>query len=160
MRAVVQRVMRSAVYIVEDGDLHEAGRIGPGLTVLIGVAVGDTEGDAERLAQKIATLRIFPDDEGKLNRDVHEARGAILAVSQFTLLADTRKGRRPSFVGAASPEQGEALYNRVVARLRESGLTVETGRFRTHMHVEILNDGPVTIILDTADWAPAVRRGV
>jgi D-tyrosyl-tRNA(Tyr) deacylase len=97
-------------------------------------------------------LRIFPDDEGKLNRDVREARGEILAISQFTLLADVRKGRRPSFVGAAPPEQGELLYDAVVRDLRQAGLTVRTGRFGAHMHVEILNDGPVTIILDTAEW--------
>ncbi len=153
MRAVVQRVTRSSVGMVEDGEEHEVGRIGHGLTVLLGVASGDTESEAERLARKIATLRIFPDEDGKLNLDVREAGGAVLAVSQFTLLADTRKGRRPSFIGAASPELGEKLYESVVARLRADGLAVQTGRFRTHMRVEILNDGPVTIILDTDDWA-------
>jgi len=161
VRAVVQRVARAAVSVVEgdvEGDKErEVGRIDRGLTVLIGVAAQDGEAEAERLAQKITTLRIFPDEDGKLNLDVGEAGGAILAVSQFTLLADTRKGRRPSFIGAASPELGEQLYESVVRRLRGAGLTVHTGRFRTHMHVEILNDGPVTIILDTDDWAGSPR---
>jgi D-aminoacyl-tRNA deacylase len=152
MRAVVQRVARSAVSVVEGDDEREVGHIGSGLTVLIGVAAEDTEAQARRLAEKIAGLRIFPDDEGKLNRDVREAGGEILAISQFTLLADTRKGRRPSFVGAAPPEHGELLYDAVVRHLRQGGLTVRTGRFGAHMHVEILNDGPVTIILDTAEW--------
>ena len=152
MRAVVQRVARSAVSVVEGDDEREAGRIGFGLTVLIGVAAGDTQAEARRLAEKIAGLRIFPDDEGKLNRDVREAGGEILAISQFTLLADARKGRRPSFAGAAPPEQGEPLYDAVVQHLRHTGLTVRTGRFGAHMHVEIVNDGPVTIILDTAEW--------
>ena len=152
MRAVVQRVARSAVSDVEGDDEREVGRIGPGLAVLIGVAAGDTEAEARRLAEKIAGLRIFPDDEGKLNRDVREAGGEILAVSQFTLLGDARKGRRPSFVGAAPPEQGEILYDVVIRYLRQGGLPVRTGRFGAHMHVEILNDGPVTIILDTAEW--------
>jgi len=157
LRAVVQRVARSAVSVVEDGEEREVGRIDRGLTVLIGVAAGDGDAEVERLAQKIATLRIFPDGDGKLNLDVSEAGGAILAVSQFTLLADTRKGRRPSFVGAASPELGERLYESVVSRLRGAGLSVQTGRFRTHMHVAILNDGPVTIILDTDDWGGSSR---
>jgi D-tyrosyl-tRNA(Tyr) deacylase len=157
---VVQRVARSAVSVIEGGEEREVGRIDHGLTALIGVAAGDTESEAERLARKIATLRIFPDGDGKLNLDVREAGGAVLAVSQFTLLADTRKGRRPSFIGAASPELGEQLYESVVRRLRDDGLTVHTGRFRTHMRVDILNDGPVTIILDTAEWAGADRRQV
>lgn len=151
MRAVIQRVARSAVSVVEDGEEREIARIGAGLTVLIGVAAGDTEAEARRLADKIAGLRIFPDDDGKLNRDVREAGGEILAISQFTLLGDARKGRRPSFVGAARPELGQPLYDLVVAGLREAGLTVRTGRFGAHMHVEILNDGPVTIIYDTAE---------
>lgn len=153
MRAVVQRVTRSAVSVAEGDREREVGRIGRGLTVLIGVAATDTAAEAARIADKIAGLRIFPDEEGKLNRDVREAGGAILAISQFTLLADTRKGRRPSFIAAARPEQGEALYEAAVARLRDAGLEVQTGRFGTHMRVEILNDGPVTIILDTAEWA-------
>lgn len=152
MKAVVQRVARSAVSVVEEGQEQEIARIGAGLTVLIGVAQGDTEADAERLAAKIVTLRIFPDADGKLNRDVREAGGSILAISQFTLLADTRKGRRPSFVAAARPEHGSRLYDAVVDALRATGLSVQTGAFGAHMHVEILNDGPVTIILDTDEW--------
>ncbi len=159
MKAVVQRVARSAVSVVEGDEEHEVGRIGHGLVALIGVAAGDSASEAERLARKIATLRIFPDEDGKLNLDVREAGGAVLAVSQFTLLADTRKGRRPSFVSAASPDVGEQLYDSLVAHLRAAGLTVHTGRFRTHMRVELLNDGPVTIILDTDDWiAPTQQR--
>jgi D-aminoacyl-tRNA deacylase len=152
MRAVIQRVARSSVSVIDDGATREVGRIGTGLTVLIGVAAGDTAAEARRLAEKIAGLRIFPDAAGKLNRDVREAGGAILAISQFTLLADTRKGRRPSFVGAAPAEIGAPLYEAVVAHLRDAGLTVHTGVFGAHMHVEILNDGPVTIVLDTAEW--------
>lgn len=151
MRAVIQRVARSAVSVVEGGEEQEIARIGPGLTVLIGVAAGDTADEATRLAGKIAGLRIFPDDDGKLNRDVREAGGEILAISQFTLLGDARKGRRPSFIAAARPELGQPLYEAVVITLREAGLTVHTGRFGAHMHVEILNDGPVTIIYDTAE---------
>ncbi len=153
MRAVVQRVIRSAVSVVEgdDGREREIGRIGCGLTVLIGVAVGDGEAEATRLAAKIAGLRIFPDEGGRLNRNVREAGGEILAISQVTLLADTRKGCRPSFTEAARPEEGEPLYELVVARLRAAGLTVHTGRFGAHMRVEIVNDGPVTIVLDTVE---------
>lgn len=149
MRAVIQRVTRAAVSVVEEDGEREVGRIGLGLAVLIGVAATDTEAEAEQIAAKIAALRIFPDDEGKLNRDVREVGGAVLAISQFTLLAETRKGRRPSFIAAARPEQGQALYEAAIARLRAAGLPVQTGRFGAYMHVEILNDGPVTIILDT-----------
>lgn len=152
MRAVIQRVARSAVSVVEGDEARELARIGTGLTVLIGVADTDTDAEARRLAEKIAVLRIFADDEGKLNRDVREAGGEILAISQFTLIADVRKGRRPSFIHAARPELGEPLYEAVVAHLRAAGLTVRTGRFGADMHVEILNDGPVTIILDTTEW--------
>ena len=139
MRAVVQRVARSAVSVVEGDDERATARIGPGLTVLIGVAAGDTQAEAQRLAEKIAGLRIFPDDEGKLNRDVREAGGEILASSQFTLLADARKGRRPSFVGAAPPEQDELLYDAVVRHLRHAGLVVRTGRFGEHMQGMVTN---------------------
>ena len=150
MRAVVQRVASSSVSIVEDSAERELGRIGVGLAVLIGVAATDTEHDAHRLAEKIVGLRIFPDSDGKLNLDVREARGELMVISQFTLLADTRKGRRPSFIDAARPELGEPLYETVVSRLRAHGLTVRTGQFGSYMRVSILNDGPVTIILDTA----------
>lgn len=160
MRAVVQRVARAAVSVVDGDEEREVGRIDRGVVALLGVADGDTEMEAERMARKIATLRIFPDAGGKLNLDVGEAGGAALLVSQFTLLADTRKGRRPSFIDAASPELGERLYESVVTCLRDTGLTVQTGLFRTHMRVDILNDGPVTIILDTQDWiGPGVGQG-
>jgi D-tyrosyl-tRNA(Tyr) deacylase len=125
------------------------GAIGPGLAVLLGVAAGDGPRDAQWIADKIAHLRIFDDEAGKLNRSVKETGGAILVVSQFTLYADTSGGRRPSFVRAARPEQAEPLHDAVVAALRAHGLTVATGQFGALMLVEILNDGPVTIIVET-----------
>jgi len=127
----------------------EVGRIGPGLCVLVGVARDDAEADAVALAGKVVPLRIFEDGEGKMNRDVLEAGGSILAVSQFTLLGDARKGRRPSFTDAMEPEQANALFERFVAECRSRRVTVETGRFRTHMKVSLENDGPVTLLLDT-----------
>jgi D-tyrosyl-tRNA(Tyr) deacylase len=151
MRAVIQRVARSSVSVVDGDQIREVAHIAHGLTVLIGVATTDTLAEARRLADKIAGLRIFDDAEGKLNLDVRDVGGEILAISQFTLLADARKGRRPSFIGAARPELGEPLYEAVVSFLRDTGLTVYTGRFGAHMHVDILNYGPVTIILDTAE---------
>ncbi|HZS87954.1 MAG TPA: D-aminoacyl-tRNA deacylase [Chloroflexota bacterium] len=155
MKAVIQRVARSSVSVVEGDEVREISRIGHGLTVLIGVATTDTPAEARRLADKIAGLRIFDDAEGKLNLDVREVGGEVLAISQFTLLADARKGRRPSFIRAARPEAGEPLYEAVVSYLRAAGLTVRTGRFGAHMHVDILNDGPVTILLDTAELGGA-----
>jgi D-tyrosyl-tRNA(Tyr) deacylase len=157
MRAVIQRVARSSVSVVDGDEVRELARIGHGLTVLIGVAATDTAAEARRLADKIAGLRIFDDAEGKLNLDVRQVGGEVLAISQFTLLADARKGRRPSFIAAARPEQGEPLYEAVVSALREAGLTVQTGRFGAHMHVDILNDGPVTIVLDTAELGGAIE---
>ncbi len=145
MRAVVQRVARAAVRV---GD-ETVGAIGPGLVVLLGVARDDGREQVEALAQKIAHLRIFDDEVGKLNRSVIDAGGSVLVVSQFTLYGDTSRGRRPSFVHAAPPEQAEPLCDHFAARLRERGLHVATGRFRAMMLVEIHNDGPVTIILDT-----------
>ena len=147
MRAVVQRVTRAAVSV--EGD--EIGAIGRGFVVLIGVAVGDTERDADALARKIAGLRIFDDAGGGMNLDLASVGGAVLAVSQFTLLADVRKGRRPSFVGAARGEQAETLYEGVVSALRATGLPVETGRFGADMAVELVNDGPVTMLIDTRE---------
>lgn len=152
MRAVIQRVARSTVSIVVGSEVREVARIGLGLTVLIGVAAGDGEAEARKLAEKIAGLRIFDDADGKLNLDVRDVGGEILAISQFTLLADARKGRRPSFIAAARPEIGEPLYESVVEHLRRTGVSVRTGAFGAHMHVDILNDGPVTIILDTDEW--------
>jgi D-tyrosyl-tRNA(Tyr) deacylase len=150
VKALLQRVERAALYLAEeDGSHHEHARIGYGLVVLVGVAEGDTEAQALRLADKTAGLRIFGDEAGKLNRDAREAGAALLVVSQFTLLADSRKGRRPSFVRAARPREGQRLFERYAAALRESGLPVQTGAFGAHMLVEIHNDGPVTIMLDT-----------
>ncbi|MBI4188519.1 MAG: D-tyrosyl-tRNA(Tyr) deacylase [Chloroflexi bacterium] len=147
MKALLQRVIGASVSVADD----VVGRIGRGLVVFVGVAGGDTERDADYLAQKTVGLRIFADEAGKFNLSAIEVKGEILAVSQFTLLADTRKGRRPSFTEAAPPEQAEALFERFVLQARASGLKVETGRFQQHMLVEIYNDGPVTILLDSRE---------
>jgi D-tyrosyl-tRNA(Tyr) deacylase len=145
MRAVVQRVSRAGVTV--DGE--PVGAVGRGLLVLLGVAPGDTESEARWLADKIVGLRIFPDDEGKMNRDVAEISGGVLVVSQFTLYGDCRKGRRPSFVGAAAPELAEPLYETFVAAVRAHGLPAATGRFGAMMQVELINDGPVTLLVET-----------
>ncbi len=147
MRALLQRVTSGAVRV--EGET--IGAIGAGLVILIGVGDGDGDGEAEFLAKKIAGLRIFGDAEGRFNLSLLDNGGAALVVSQFTLYADARKGRRPSFVHAAPPEQAEALVARFVEALRETGVVVATGQFRSHMAVEIHNDGPVTLWLDTAD---------
>ncbi len=147
MKALIQRVTRASVSV--EGE--KMGEIGTGLAVLVGVALGDSTKDAQYLAQKAIGLRIFSDSNGKFNLSVMDVGGSILAVSQFTLLADSRKGRRPSFTNAAPPDQAENLFNLFVDECRRSGLKVETGRFQTHMLVEIHNDGPVTIMLDTRD---------
>jgi D-tyrosyl-tRNA(Tyr) deacylase len=147
MRAVVQRVSRARVTV----DAEETGAIGPGLLVLVGVADGDGPADVDALADKILGLRIFADDEGRMNRDVVDAAGGILVVSQFTLLADARKGRRPSFVGAAAPEVAEPLVAAVVERIAAADVPVATGRFGARMMVELVNDGPVTIVLEVRD---------
>lgn len=150
MRAVVQRVSRARVTVLDaDGSWRETGAVGPGLCVLLGVAEGDDEDDARWMAEKLAGLRIFEDDEGRMNRDVRELGGGVLAVSQFTLLGDVRKGKRPSFTGAMAPEPAKALYARTCERIREQGLSVAEGEFRATMRVEIVNDGPVTILLDS-----------
>jgi len=145
MKAVVQRVTSARVTVA--GEV--VGSIGPGLVILLGVANGDTEKDADFLARKIVGLRIMADDAGKFNLSALDKHSELLAVSQFTLLADTRRGRRPSFVDAAPPAEAERLFGRFVSALRQSGLKVETGRFQAMMLVEINNDGPVTIILDS-----------
>jgi D-tyrosyl-tRNA(Tyr) deacylase len=146
VKALLQRVSRASVSI--DGE--EVGRIGRGLVVFLGVASGDTEEDAQYLAQKVAHLRIFADEEGKFNLSALEVNAELLLVSQFTLLADTRKGRRPSFIEAAPPAEAEALFNYFVEQMRATGLRVATGRFQAYMQVEIHNDGPVTIMLDSS----------
>ncbi len=147
MKALLQRVSRASVSVA--GEV--VGRIGQGLVVFVGVASEDTEKDAHYLAQKTANLRIFPDDEGRFNLSALDIKGELLVISQFTLLADTKKGRRPSFVGAAPPVQAEALFERFVEESRATGLKVETGRFQQYMQVEIHNDGPVTILLDSRE---------
>ena len=144
MRMVVQRVTRASVTV--DGEV--TGKIGKGYMVLVGAEVGDTEADARLCADKLAGLRVFVDDEDKMNRSVLDVGGEILLVSQFTLLGDARHGRRPSFIAAARPEVAEPLLETMKAMLEEKGLHVETGRFRAHMDVELVNDGPVTILLD------------
>ena len=145
MRAVVQRVREARVTI--DGAV--VGAIDRGLCVLLGVATTDTAADADRLCQKITGLRIFEDDEGRMNKAVDEIGGALLVVSQFTLHGDVRKGRRPSFQNAAPAEQARSLYEHFVARLRPSGLPVATGVFRAMMDVALVNEGPVTLLLDS-----------
>ncbi|HYW52855.1 MAG TPA: D-aminoacyl-tRNA deacylase [Dongiaceae bacterium] len=145
MRAVIQRVSRASVTV----DGRVAGAIERGLLALVGVAVDDADADADALAQKIAGLRVFDDRAGAMNLALADVHGAVLVVSQFTLLGDVRKGRRPSFITAARGELAERLYERVASRLRESGLHVATGIFGADMAVELVNDGPVTILLDT-----------
>ena len=145
MKVLLQRVTGASVSI--DGE--EVGRIGPGLVVFVGVANADTEKDVQYLVQKLAGLRIFADEEGRFNLSALDIKGELLMVSQFTLLADTRKGRRPSFTEAAPPAQAEEIFERFVEQARATGLRVETGRFQQSMQVEIHNDGPVTILLDS-----------
>jgi D-tyrosyl-tRNA(Tyr) deacylase len=145
LRAVVQRVTRASVAV--KGEL--VAEIGPGLVVLIGVGSGDTEADAAYLTEKIANLRIFEDREGKMNLSLLDTNGSVLAISQFTLYGDCRKGRRPSFSEAAVPELAKELYEIVVNKLEQYGLHVATGCFGEHMVVEIINDGPVTLLLDS-----------
>lgn len=145
MRAVIQRCNFGKV--ISEGT--ETGSIGKGLTVLLGVKKGDTEIDAKYIADKLLHLRIFEDENDKLNLSVQDVGGSLLIVSQFTLYGDCRHGRRPSFTQAEAPEAADVLYEKVVALCREAGMTVETGKFRTHMQVALENDGPVTILLDS-----------
>jgi D-tyrosyl-tRNA(Tyr) deacylase len=144
MRAVVQRVTQASVTV----EGRVVGAIQRGLAILVGMRAGDTEAEAQWMASKIATLRIFDDDEGKLNRSVQDVEGSILVVSQFTLYADARKGRRPSYIEAAPLDVAEPLICRLVELLEAKGIPVQTGVFRAHMLVEIHNDGPVTILLE------------
>jgi D-aminoacyl-tRNA deacylase len=145
MRAVVQRVKRAEVRV----GAEVVGRIGNGLVVLVGVGKGDTEASGTTLAETIANLRIFDDDQGRMNRSLLETAGQVLCVSQFTLYGDCRKGRRPSYDQAASPDRAVLLYENFVQALRTLGLRTETGRFRAMMDVELINDGPVTLLLDS-----------
>ena len=153
MRVVLQRVSRASVRV--DGEI--VGKIGHGALILAGVRDGDTEDDVSYLAGKIHNLRIFADGDKHFESSVTETDGSVLVVSQFTLYADTRKGRRPSFIGAAQPVEAERLYELLVTELRAKGLTVETGRFGAMMDVELVNDGPVTIIMDSEDRERARR---
>ena len=147
MKALLQRVTAASVSI--GGEV--VGEIGRGLVVFVGVANGDTARDAQYLAQKTANLRIFSDDTGKFDLSALDIQGELLIISQFTLLANTRKGRRPSFIEAASPAQAEKLFANFVTEARATGLKIETGRFQQYMQVEIHNDGPVTILLDSRE---------
>jgi len=145
MRAVVQRVQRAEVRV--QGEV--IGRIGPGLVVLVGVAQTDSDADLKVLAEKIVNLRVFADEQGKMNRSLLESGGQVLCVSQFTLYGDCRKGRRPSYDQAAGPETARRLYDDFVAALRAHGIPVATGQFQAMMEVELVNDGPVTLLLDS-----------
>lgn len=145
MRCVVQKVTSSSVTV--DGAV--SGQIGPGLMVLIGVAVEDTDADLKYMAEKVPNLRIFDDENGVMNKSLLDAGGSILAVSQFTLYGDARGGRRPSYIRAAKPDKADDYYQRLIACWREKGIHVETGVFRTEMKVALVNDGPVTILLDS-----------
>jgi D-aminoacyl-tRNA deacylase len=146
MRAVVQRVSRARVTV----NAEVTGEISTGLLILLAVANADTDKDLDYMVDKIVGLRVFEDADGKMNRSVAEAGGAILAVSQFTLYGDVRRGKRPSFDDAARPEQARAMYDQFVTRVRAAGLRCETGRFQEMMDVELVNDGPVTILLDSS----------
>ena len=145
MRAVVQRVTSASVTVGEE----VTGAIGPGMMVLIGVSSEDGPADLKYIAEKVMHLRIYDDENGVMNRSILDAGGAILAVSQFTLYGDARGGRRPSYFRAAKPEKAEEMYEKLIALWREAGIHVETGRFRTEMKVSLVNDGPVTILLDS-----------
>jgi D-tyrosyl-tRNA(Tyr) deacylase len=145
VRAVVQRASEASVRV--DGEV--VGRIGPGLVVLLGVGRDDADRDAEILADKVLNLRVFPDEEGQMNRSVLDVGGGLLVISQFTLMGDARKGRRPSYIEAAAPDEANRLYQHFVGRLRPSGLEVATGVFRAMMDVALVNEGPVTILLDS-----------
>ncbi|QDU79741.1 D-tyrosyl-tRNA(Tyr) deacylase [Polystyrenella longa] len=145
MRAVVQRVSRASVTV--EGQV--TGQINRGFLVLMGVEAEDSESDIDYLLRKILGLRVFEDADGKMNLDIQEVGGALLVVSQFTLLGDCRKGRRPSFITAAGPDKGRSFYEQFVTQARQTGIDVETGQFQAHMDVELVNDGPVTILLDS-----------
>jgi D-aminoacyl-tRNA deacylase len=147
MKLVIQRVSEASVTV----DQAVSGSIGTGLLVLLGIAKGDTEEDANYLLDKLLGLRIFPDENGKMNRNIQEARGSLLVVSQFTLYADCRRGRRPSFDAAAPPEQAQALYTYFLETARRSPVPVECGIFQASMQVRLINEGPVTILIDSAE---------
>lgn len=145
MRVVIQKVSEASVEV--EGDI--LGSIEQGFMLLVGVGKEDTEEDVDYLVRKVANLRVFEDDDGKMNRALRDVAGSILSISQFTLLANTKKGNRPSFIEAAEPEIGEALYQSFNQKLRDAGFRVETGQFGAHMNVSLINDGPVTILIDS-----------
>jgi D-tyrosyl-tRNA(Tyr) deacylase len=145
VRAVLQRVSRAAVSVENE----PVGRIARGLVVFVGVAAGDGAADIEYTTSKVCEVRVFPDSEGRMNRSVVDIDGGLLVISEFTLLGDVRRGRRPSFDQAAPPADAERIYDDLVRRLRSRGIAVEAGRFRTHMDVELVNDGPVTVLVDS-----------
>lgn len=147
MKVLLQRVSRASVSV----NREKVGEIGPGLVALVGVARGDSEKEAQYLVEKMVNLRLFPDAQGRFDLSVRDIRGEILIISQFTLLGQTRKGRRPDFTEGAPPSEAEPLFERFIELVRASGLKVETGRFREHMLVEIWNDGPVTLMLDSKE---------
>jgi D-tyrosyl-tRNA(Tyr) deacylase len=147
LRAIIQRIVRGSVTV--DGDIVAV--VGPGLSVFLGVGRGDTEKDATYLAEKITNLRIFADSQGRFGLSALDVEAEVLLVSQFTLYADTRRGRRPSFIDAAVSSDAKLLFEQIAAMLRERGVNVETGCFQQHMQVQLVNDGPVTIIIDSRD---------
>lgn len=149
MRAVVQRVAQASVSVVEPDAPREIARIGAGLLVLLGIRTDDTEADARYLAEKVAHLRIFEDEAGRLNRSLGDTQGSALVVSNFTLYGDCRKGRRPSFTDAASADAAAPLYQLFGQQLADTGVTVQYGAFGAHMHIALVNDGPVTLLLDS-----------
>lgn len=152
MRALIQRVTEASVSIDDpEAGRIDTGSIGAGLVVLLGVAEGDDDADAQYLVDKIANMRIFADEQGRFNLSALDVGGELLVVSQFTLYADTRRGRRPDFTRAAGPDEANRLYERAVEMFREKGLRVATGRFQAYMQVRLVNDGPVTIMVDSAD---------
>ena len=154
MRALIQRVTKASVAVGPE----EVGRIGPGLLVLLGIAQGDAESDADYLMEKLVNLRVFADSAGKFNLSALDTNAELLIVSQFTLYAETRKGRRPSFTQAAGPDEAQRLYQYMIESCQNSGLRVAAGRFQEHMLVSLENDGPVTLMLDSADRSQS-RRG-
>ena len=156
MRAVIQRVKAAAVYV----DDRVSGKIGSGLLVFVGVGKGDGENDISYMASKIPDLRIFEDTSGKFNLSLRENRGEILVVSQFTLFGDCRRGRRPSFTEAEEPAAARNLYDRLILKLRERGISVQTGEFQAHMEVHLVNDGPVTLLLDSRALSSNVKNPV
>ena len=147
MRVCLQRVQKASVSLKQSGEI--TGSIGPGILILLGVCEADSEQDAEQLAEKVVHLRIFEDSDGKMNLPITEINGQILIVSQFTLYGDCRKGRRPSFTEAARPEKANALYQHFIKKVREFGITVQEGLFQAEMSIELVNDGPVKIVVET-----------